>query len=143
MSAHSLAMFLQSFLNDFSSILANSSSIHEMLRIDSQESYTNVTDAKYGLIWTWQTFGKRYLVGHEGSVPGITNLMMVNEKRKVGVIVLTNGDVTRQDAQAHQVQAMRINLMTQLFDCFDTNSAATLYNSLFLAAALLLIQLIA
>ncbi len=92
-----------------------------MLYIFPQESYTNVSTTKFSLIWNWLVVGERRFVGHQGSVPGITTLMMANEQRNLGVIVLTNGDATRADSQALQVRETIIKLMTQLFDCFETN----------------------
>jgi hypothetical protein len=69
----------------------------------------------------------RRLIGHDGSVPGITTIMMANEKRNLGIIILTNGDTVRDDSQAEQVQTT-INYMTkELFDCFEksTNKGST------------------
>ena len=92
-----------------------------MLHIFPQESYMNISDAQYGLIWFWKTYGKRRLLGHTGSVPGITTVMVTNEQRNIGLIVLTNGDVTRGDAQAIQVRNTIGELTNELFDCFETN----------------------
>jgi hypothetical protein len=119
MSVNSLGLFLQSFLNNFSTVLHNSSSIEEMLRVFPQESYMNVSENKFGLIWTWKIHGDRHLVGHQGSLPGITTTMMANEKRNLGVIILTNGDVIRADQQAKDVGETIIKLTNQLFDCFE------------------------
>jgi hypothetical protein len=47
------------------------------------------------------------------------HIMMANEKRNLGVIVLTNGDVTRGDSQGHEVALTIYELMNQLFDCFE------------------------
>lgn len=44
---------------------------------------------------------------------------MANEKRNLGVIVLTNGDITRADQQAIDVGETITKLMNQLFDCFE------------------------
>ncbi|CAF1299163.1 unnamed protein product [Rotaria sordida] len=94
MSAHSLGIFFQSFLNNFSILLHNSSSMEEILYVFPQESYSNISDTKFGLIWNYKNYSGRYLVGHQGSVPGTTTSMMANEKRNLGVIILTNGDIT-------------------------------------------------
>jgi len=55
-------------------------------------------------MWYWKVIEGRRLIGHEGSVPGITTIMMANEQRNLGVIILTNGDIVRGDNQAKQVQ---------------------------------------
>ena len=91
----------------------------EMLHVSPQESYMNMSTTKFGLTWIWQTVGQRYLVGHTGSVPGMTHLMLANEKRNLGVIVLTNGDTTRGDSQALIVAETIFELLNQLFDCFE------------------------
>jgi hypothetical protein len=52
-------------------------------------------------------------------MPGITNLMMVNEKRSLGVILLSNGDITKDDNSSIKVYETLTNLLTQLFDCFE------------------------
>jgi hypothetical protein len=120
MSAHSLGVFFQSFLNNFTTLLRNSSSIEEMLYVFPQVSYTNRYPREYSLIWNWEIFGGRRLVGHQGVILGMTNIMMANEKRNLGVIVLTNGDATRTDDQEKQVTETRNKLMYQLFNCFET-----------------------
>lgn len=45
---------------------------------------------------------------------------MANEKRNLGVIVLTNGDTTRPDNESNKVRETIAKIMTQLFDCFET-----------------------
>ncbi|CAF1132416.1 unnamed protein product [Adineta steineri] len=127
MSAHSLSRFFQSFLNNFTTLLHNSSSIEEIIHVTPQTSYWNMTGSEYGLLWYWKTIGGRHLIGHEGSVIGITTIMMANEKRNLGVIILTNGDTVREDSQSEQVQNT-INILTkELFDCFEksTNKGST------------------
>lgn len=93
-----------------------------MLYIFPQESYMNISDAKFGLIWFWKTYGKRRLLGHTGSVPGIATVMVTNEQRNIGLIILTNGDVTRRDTQAMQVLDTIGELTNELFDCFENYS---------------------
>jgi hypothetical protein len=118
MSAHSLAIYFQSFLNDFSSILSNSSSIEEMIRVTKDN---NNSEVQFGLIWHWRIFNGKRLIGHRGAMPGITNLMMANEKRSLGVIILSNGDITKNDNSSTKVYETLTNLMTHLFDCFQCN----------------------
>ena len=121
MSAHSLAVYLQSFLRNFPSILSNTNSTNEMIRV-SAEDYAEV---QFGLIWNWRTFNGKRLVGHRGAMPGVTNLMMANEERSFGVILLSNGDVTKTDQSSVQVYETLTNLMTDLFQCFETSLYST------------------
>jgi CubicO group peptidase (beta-lactamase class C family) len=115
MSARSLGIFLHSFLNNLSTLLSNTSSIEEMLSVVQHGN----SDVEFGLIWNWRLIGERRLVGHRGAVPGITNIMMANEKRTLGVIILSNGDISKDDDQAKKVYETIINIMLQLFDCFE------------------------
>lgn len=124
MSAHSLGVFFQSFLNDFSLLLHNSISIKEMLYIFPQESYMNRWETKYSLIWNWLTIGERRLVGHRGTAPGVTTIMMIDEKRHLGGIILTNGDSTRPDDQAKEAGETVFPLVNTLFDCLETQHSA-------------------
>ncbi|CAF1655162.1 unnamed protein product, partial [Adineta ricciae] len=105
MSAHSLSQFLRSFLNNFRSILHQPHSIHEMLSIPPQMSYVNMSDVEFSLGWYWQTFRGRRFIGHDGSLPGVRTSMMANEKRNLGVIILTNGDIIQNDHHAEKVKA--------------------------------------
>ena len=91
-----------------------------MLHISPQKSYVNRSDSKYGLIWTWANISGRLLVGHQGSLPGIATLMMANEKRNLGVVILTNGDFVQGEQQNTKVGETIYKLTNQLFDCFET-----------------------
>ena len=122
MSTLSLSLFLQSFLNNFTHLLHNSSSIEEILRILPQESFKNLSSSQFGLQWYRKNINGGDFIGHEGSVPGITTIMMSNEQRTLGVIILSNGDVVRNDNQAKEVQQTINNMTKELFDCFE-NSA--------------------
>ncbi|CAF3195360.1 unnamed protein product [Rotaria sp. Silwood2] len=115
MSAHSLAKYLQSFLNDFWLLLLNPSSANELIRInlDDNEQF------QFGLLWHWETVHGRRFVGHRGSLPGVTNIMMANEKRTLGVIILSNGDIAKLDDLAKTISQTIINLMITLFNCFE------------------------
>jgi len=119
MSAHTLAQWLQSFMNNFPNLLHNSSSIKEILHVSPQEYYMNLTSLRFGLIWTWQDFGGRHFVGHSGSVPGLTHIMLTNEKRTLGAVVLTNGDTIKGDSLAKEIGETIGEFMNQLFDCFE------------------------
>ena len=127
MSARALGLFLQSFLNNFSTLLRNPSSLEEMLRIFPQENYANISNVKYSLIWNWVTLGKKRLVGHQGSLLGATNIMMANENRDLGVILLTNGDISSlNNATIAAGDTMNI-ILNQHFDCFEKKSSMACY----------------
>ena len=115
MSAHSLAIYFQSFLKNFPSILSNGASTEEMIRVPVEEN----ADVQFGLIWNWRIFKGKRFVGHRGAMPGITNMMMANEQRNLGVILLSNGDVTKTDQSSITVYETLTNLMSSLFDCFE------------------------
>lgn len=131
MSARGLGLFLHAFLNNFPTLLKNSSSIEQMLHISPQENYPNPSNTKYGLIWNWIQIGTRRLIGHQGSLLGATNLMLANEKRTLGAILLTTGDIST--ATNHTIEAgnTMITVMTRLFDCFEheNNTASNQYFS--------------
>jgi hypothetical protein len=90
-----------------------------MLRVNRHQSESEESDVQYGLIWHWRTLNNRRLIGHGGSMIGVTHGMMANEKRDLGVIVLTNGDVTKFDDMAKQVYETTMDIIGHLFDCFD------------------------
>ena len=58
--------------------------MEEMRSAFPQASYTNRYKRNYNLIWNWEIFGQRRLVGHPGMILGMTNIMMANEKPKDG-----------------------------------------------------------
>ncbi|CAF1482216.1 unnamed protein product [Adineta ricciae] len=106
MSAYSLSIYLQSFLNNFTPrLLKKSSTVDEMLRIVRQEGPVDEPDVQYALIWNWRTQKSRRLVGHRGWMPGIAHSMMTNAERSLGVILLSSGDITWGDALAQQVSS--------------------------------------
>ena len=119
MSARTLSIFLRAFLNGFPSLLTNPSSINEVLRVKPDANI----DAQYGLIWHWQTYNGRRLVGHLGSIPGNVNVMLANEKRTLGVIILSNGDVSTMGSDPVKIEAALRAMLAQLFDCYDSVSA--------------------
>lgn len=115
MSAHSLSIYLQSFLNDFRSLLSNSSSVKEMIQVIADYN----SEAQFGLIWNWRIFNGKRFVGHRGAMPGTTNIMMANEKRSLGVIILSSGDITKDDNVSKIVYQTTVDLLVHLFDCFE------------------------
>lgn len=116
MSARSLAVYLQSFLNGFPSLLQHQSSVDEMLRVVRPDDAETM---KFGLLWYWQMFNDRRLVGHRGAVLGVSHILAANEKRTLGVIVLSNGDETKNDAHAKKVYETVVHIVNELFDCFE------------------------
>ena len=86
-----------------------------MIRVAAEQT----KDFQFGLIWIWQTFLGRRLVGHSGVLPGITNYMWANEKRTLGVIVLSNGDITVEGEQAVTIHNVHVRLMIDLLECFE------------------------
>lgn len=115
MSARSLAVYLQSFLDDFSGLLQRAASVGELLRVHARPR----PETQMGLIWNWQVYQGRRFVGHRGAMPGITNVMMANEQRTLGVLILSNGDITKSDQPATKLFETIVDLMLQLFSCFE------------------------
>ncbi|CAF4890801.1 unnamed protein product, partial [Rotaria socialis] len=106
MSAHSLSIYLRLFLNNFSlDLLQNVSLMNEMLHVSRPEGSLDEPSVQYGLIWNWLYQNNRHLVGHCGWILGVTHTMMVNEKRSLGVVLLSNGDITCGDSLAKQVSS--------------------------------------
>ncbi|CAF3404773.1 unnamed protein product [Rotaria socialis] len=106
MSAHSLSIYLRLFLNNFSlDLLQNVSLMNEMLHVSRPEGSLDEPSVQYGLIWNWLYQNNRHLVGHRGWILGVTHTMMVNEKRSLGVVLLSNGDITCGDSLAKQVSS--------------------------------------
>jgi len=131
MSARSLSVYLLMFINNGSSLLSPRS-IAEIRTVVGgglipyyfEESSSNSTDLpstpKFGLSWHWQTLsnGHRY-IGHSGSVPGMTNLMLVNEKNTIGVILLSNADTSVPIDLSRDTYNTIVNIHMTLFQCFD------------------------
>ncbi|CAF2064027.1 unnamed protein product [Rotaria magnacalcarata] len=106
MSARSLSIYLRLFLNNFSpDLLQNVSSMNEMLHVSRQEGSLDEPGVQY--------------VGHRGWMPGVAHTMMVNEKRRLGIILLSNGDITWSDSLAKQASSTLTDITGQLFDCFE------------------------
>lgn len=97
--------------------------MEEMLRIFPQENFANITSTKYSLIWNWVTIGNRGLVGHQGSLLGATNIMMANENRDLGVILLTNGDISSLNNATIAAGDTISTIISQQFDCFEKKSS--------------------
>lgn len=74
-----------------------------MLHIPPQKSSGNIIGLIFSLIWSSETYVKRRLLGHTGSVPCITTAIVKNEKRDPDLIILKNGDVTPGNLQMEQV----------------------------------------
>lgn len=135
MSAYSLSLFLRMFINNGFPILS-SESINKMRTIVgggrllpyTLNSTSNITNQlpkrRYGLAWQWRTLSnRRPYIGHSGSLPGMTHLMLVNEQHTIGVIILTNADTTLPTNLSQQIQDTIENIHIELFNCFEANSA--------------------
>lgn len=94
----------------------------EDLNYNSMENQQRTVEV--GLGWYWQTMSNdhRY-IGHEGSMPGVTNSMLINEKNTIGIIVLSNGDITAPTDQSRDVSETLKNIQISLFQCFDSDTA--------------------
>ncbi|CAF3584281.1 unnamed protein product [Rotaria sp. Silwood1] len=133
MSARTLSVYLQMFLNNGSNIL-HSRSIAEMRIVVggglispyNQGLASNSTGrrlpSEFGLAWYWYTMsnGRRY-IGHTGAIPGVLHLMLVNEKNTLGVIVLSNGDATEPTDLSKEIIETVERIHMTLFECFDVN----------------------
>ncbi|CAF4758133.1 unnamed protein product [Rotaria sp. Silwood2] len=120
-------------LNNGSSIL-RSRSILEMRTVVggglippyNQNLDSNSTEqrppSEFGLSWYWdiKKDGRRY-IGHSGSLPGMTHLMLINEQHNIGVIVLTNGDISAPTDLSRQILDAIDNIHMSLFQCFDAD----------------------
>lgn len=89
---------------------------------------TNLTQSQsigVGLGWYWRTMsnGHRY-IGHEGSMPGVANSILVNERNSIGVIILSNGDITPPNDRSQKISKTLLNIQMSLFQCFDTDTAS-------------------
>ncbi|UJR18550.1 hypothetical protein I4U23_005457 [Adineta vaga] len=135
MSTKTLSVYLRMFINNGSSILLPRS-IAEMRTIvggglippynhDSTSDSTGGAPPppQYGLSWYWTTMsdGRRY-IGHTGFLPGMSHLMLVNEKHSIGVILLTNADILGPTHLAREIAETGINIHMSLFQCFDANT---------------------
>ena len=135
MSARSLSVFLRMFISNGYPILS-SQSIDEMKTVvgdgliypynpNSDHNSTNqLPSRRFGLCWHWRTLsdGRQYL-GHGGSLPGMTHLMLVNEKHDIGVILLTNADTNAPTDLSREIFETIENIHMALFKCFETNNA--------------------
>ncbi len=135
MSARSLSVFLRMFINNGYPLLS-SRSIDEMKTVvggglihpynpNSDNTPTNqLPTRRFGLCWHWRTLsnGRQYL-GHGGTLPGMTHLMLVNEKHNIGVILLTNADTNPPIDLTREIYETIENIHMTLFKCFETSNA--------------------
>jgi CubicO group peptidase (beta-lactamase class C family) len=129
MSAHSLSIFLQMFLENGFPLL-QSSSINEIRKIIDQNS-AGSSSTQYGLIWYWQTTSNgRRIFGHDGALAGMTNAMFMNEQGTIGVIILTNGDVTLGGTLSQTILNTIETVYVSFFDCFENNAAHSFSGSI-------------
>ena len=137
MSARALSVYLRMFLNNGSHIL-QPRSIAEMRTIVGgglilpyhQQGNDNATErpapSQFGLSWYWSNMsdGRRY-IGHSGSMLGMVHLMLVNEKNNVGVILLTNGDVSAPTDLSREIAKTGQDIHMSLFQCFDPKTVSS------------------
>ncbi|CAF0988773.1 unnamed protein product [Adineta ricciae] len=124
-SGRTLSTFLQMFLRNGSNILHPRSiaEIRTVVGCGLISPSDQQSTQRFGLSWYWETMsdGRRYF-GHGGSLPGIVNLMLINEKNNLGVIVLSNGDIIAPNDLSKATLATVQDLHMSLFDCFESNS---------------------
>ncbi|UJR09010.1 hypothetical protein I4U23_013258 [Adineta vaga] len=139
MSARSLSAFLRMFVNKGYPLLS-SHSIDEMKTVvgngliypynpSSNPNSTNQLPARrFGLCWHWRTLadGRQY-IGHGGTLPGMTHLMLVNEKHNTGVIILTNADTNPPIEVSEKIYQTIENIHMSLFKCYETNYATSIF----------------
>ncbi|CAF3156346.1 unnamed protein product [Rotaria sp. Silwood2] len=128
MSAKSLSLFLRMLIRNGSPLL-HSRSIAEMRQIVDgvvPSQNTNFTSTDWsdplisfglGLIWEERRDGRRFL-GHGGVMPAATHSMLINAQSTIGVIVLTNGDVsvTNEDSIKIMYTLEKIRMLSKMLD---------------------------
>ncbi|CAF1396192.1 unnamed protein product [Rotaria sordida] len=130
MSAVSLSLFLRMFMNNGSSLLHPHSIVEIRTSVDGVVPYQNLHSPsnqsplpppKYGLIWNWQTMpdGRRF-IGHNGVMPGATNLMVINEQDTIGIIFLSNTDAMISNDVSMKFYDTVMGIVLSLFDCFES-----------------------
>ncbi|CAF1213250.1 unnamed protein product [Adineta steineri] len=122
MSAQSLSKFLRMFMNNGSSLL-HPRSIDEMRKVvNGVVPYDNSNPPilSFGLIWNWQKLRNRQrYIGHGGSMPGATHSMLINEQGTIGIIVLTNADVSLDNDVSIRTRGKIEDIQMSLFSCFE------------------------
>ncbi|CAF1166839.1 unnamed protein product [Adineta steineri] len=122
MSAQSLSKFLRMFMNNGSSLL-HPRSIAEMRKVvNGVVPYDNSNPPilTFGLIWNWQKLRNRQrYIGHGGSMPGATHSMLINEQGTIGIIVLTNADVSPHNDISIRTRGKIEDIQMSLFSCFE------------------------
>ncbi|CAF4175181.1 unnamed protein product [Adineta steineri] len=122
MSAQSLSKFLRMFMNNGSSLL-HPRSIDEMRKVvNGVVPYDNSNPPilSFGLIWNWQKLRNRQrYIGHGGSMPGATHSMLINEQGTIGIIVLTNADVSPDNDISIRTRGKIEDIQMSLFSCFE------------------------
>jgi hypothetical protein len=101
--------------------------IHPYSLNPDNNSSNQLPSRRFGLCWHWRTLsnGHQYL-GHGGTLPGMTHLMLINEKHTIGVIVLTNADTNSPIDLTRQIFETIENTHMSLFKCFETNSGISI-----------------
>ena len=87
--------------------------------INSTSSNSSLPSIEYGLIWNWRTINNRRYIGHTGNMPGVANGIMINKKRNTGVIILSNGDSTLNNALTKTIYDILTNIQVTLIRCYE------------------------
>ncbi len=91
--------------------------------VDGVVPYNNSSPTlpSFGLIWNWQKLRNRLrYIGHDGTMPGATHSMLINEQGTVGIIVLTNANVYPDNDSSMRIRGTLENIQMSLFYCFET-----------------------
>ena len=129
MSAHSLSIYLRMFMNNGSPLLRPESIVQMRTIVPGVIPYENVNQTnndstsatpQFGISWYWQTYenGRRY-IGHGGSMPSVAHTMFVNELGTLGMIMLTNADVSPDNDVTMNIAVALTNIRLQLIECFE------------------------
>jgi CubicO group peptidase (beta-lactamase class C family) len=131
MSAYDLSKFLPMFINNGFPFL-HSSSIMEMKKVvvdghippynpnPTNNSSSFPLAIQFGLIRNWRIMNdSRKFIGQRGTNLGATHTIMVNEDNTIGVIILSNGDMTLENELSARVYNTLTDIQMILFDYFE------------------------
>ena len=123
MKIKDLSKFVQMFMNDGYPLL-HPSSINQMKKVVGGGKIPSFdplpSPLQYGLIWNWRILPNgRRVIGHQDSFFGSTHLMMINEENKIGVLILTNGDISLTNPISTNINNLLIDTLMMLFHCFE------------------------
>lgn len=115
MSAIDLAKFVQMFMNNGSPLIQKQS-IHQIKQIQSNQTLSNV---QFALVWNWRTSddGTQF-IGHRGTNFGSTHLMLIDQENTIGIIILTNADISLPNHLSTNISNTLTDIHSTLFHCF-------------------------